>query len=162
MNGNGDLHWGTESLQVEWWDPSHLNPFLPPRFRAKLTSLILSREKTGKPNHPRHKLYRCGKSSWELITLIIQWVLAIHTRSLRFVILMYICAQSCPILCDPMDYSPLGFPVHGIFQARILGWVTISYSRDLPDPGIEPATPASPAQILYHCATCGPWTTISG
>ena len=50
---------------------------------------------------------------------------------------MYICAQSCPILCDPMDYSPLGFPVHGIFQARILGWVTISYSRDLPDPGIE-------------------------
>ena len=28
--------------------------------------------------------------------------------------------QSCPTLCDPMDYSSLGFSVHGIFQARIL------------------------------------------
>ena len=28
--------------------------------------------------------------------------------------------QSCPILCDPMDCSPPGFSVHGIFQARIL------------------------------------------
>ena len=32
-------------------------------------------------------------------------------------------AQSCPILCDPMDYSLPGFSVHGVFQARILGWV---------------------------------------
>ena len=28
--------------------------------------------------------------------------------------------QSCPTLCDPMDYRPLGFSVHGILQARIL------------------------------------------
>ena len=32
-------------------------------------------------------------------------------------------------LCDPMDYSPPGFSVHGIFQARILQWVAISFSR---------------------------------
>ena len=32
--------------------------------------------------------------------------------------------------------------VHGIFQARILEWIAISYSRDLPNPGIEPASPA--------------------
>ena len=38
-------------------------------------------------------------------------------------------AQSCPALCDPMDCSPPGSSVHGIFQARILEWVTISYSR---------------------------------
>ena len=35
-------------------------------------------------------------------------------------------AQSCPILCDPMDYSLPGSSVPGIFQARILGWVAIS------------------------------------
>ena len=29
-------------------------------------------------------------------------------------------AQSCPALCDPMDCSPPGFSVHGIFQARVL------------------------------------------
>ena len=31
--------------------------------------------------------------------------------------------------CDPMDYSPLGFSVHRIFQARILEWAAISFSR---------------------------------
>ena len=37
--------------------------------------------------------------------------------------------QSCPTLCNPMDYSPPGSSVHGIFQARILGWVAIPFSR---------------------------------
>ena len=37
--------------------------------------------------------------------------------------------QSCPTLCDPMDCSPLGSSVHGIFQAWILEWVAISFSR---------------------------------
>ena len=32
-------------------------------------------------------------------------------------------AQSCPTLCDPMDFSLPGSSVHGIFQARILEWV---------------------------------------
>ena len=36
--------------------------------------------------------------------------------------------QSCPTLCDPMDYSPPGFSVHGILQARTLDWVAISFS----------------------------------
>ena len=37
-------------------------------------------------------------------------------------------AQSCPTLCDPMDYSLQGFSIHGVFQARVLEWVTISFS----------------------------------
>ena len=37
--------------------------------------------------------------------------------------------QLWPTLWDPMDYSPPGFFVHGIFQARILKWVSISFSR---------------------------------
>ena len=37
--------------------------------------------------------------------------------------------QSCPTLCDPMDYSPPGSSVHGIFQAGILEWVAIPFSR---------------------------------
>ena len=37
--------------------------------------------------------------------------------------------QSCPTLCDPMDNNRPGSPVHGIFQARILEWVAISFSR---------------------------------
>ena len=38
-------------------------------------------------------------------------------------------AQSCLILWDPMDCSLPGFSIHGIFQARVLEWVTISFSR---------------------------------
>ena len=38
-------------------------------------------------------------------------------------------AQSCPTLSDPMDCSLLCSSVHGIFQARILEWVAISFSR---------------------------------
>ena len=37
--------------------------------------------------------------------------------------------QSFPTLCDPMDCSLPGFSVHGIFQARVLEWVAISFSR---------------------------------
>ena len=40
-------------------------------------------------------------------------------------------AQSCLILCDTMDCSPPGSSIHGIFQARVLEWVAISYSRGL-------------------------------
>ena len=36
--------------------------------------------------------------------------------------------QSCPTLCDPMDCSPPGSSVHGIFQARIVEWVAIPFS----------------------------------
>ena len=37
-------------------------------------------------------------------------------------------AQSCPTLSDPMDCSPPGSSVHGIFQARVLEWVAIAFS----------------------------------
>ena len=38
-------------------------------------------------------------------------------------------AQSCPTLCDPVDCSLSGSSVHGIFQARVLEWIAISFSR---------------------------------
>ena len=39
-------------------------------------------------------------------------------------------AQSCPTLSDPMDCSPPGSSVHGIFQARVLEWGAIAFSID--------------------------------
>ena len=38
-------------------------------------------------------------------------------------------SKSCPTLCKSMNCSLPGFSVHGIFQAKILKWVAISYSR---------------------------------
>ena len=40
-------------------------------------------------------------------------------------------AQSCPTLIDPMDCSPPGSSVHGIFQARVLEWGAIAFSTAL-------------------------------
>ena len=42
-----------------------------------------------------------------------------------------------------MDCSPPGSSVHGIFQARILEWVAIPFSRGSPNPGIEPVFPVA-------------------
>ena len=51
--------------------------------------------------------------------------------------------QSCPTLCDPMNYT-----VHGILQARMLEWVTISFSRGSSNPGIKLQFPALQADFL--------------
>ena len=54
--------------------------------------------------------------------------------------------QSCLTLCDPMDYSlPSFFSIHGLLQARIVEWLPCPSPEDLPDPGIKPASPMSPA-----------------
>ena len=56
--------------------------------------------------------------------------------------------QSCLILCDAMDKSLPGSSVHRILQARVPEWVATAFSRDLPDPGIEPTSPALQADSL--------------
>ena len=54
-------------------------------------------------------------------------------------------AQLCPALCDLIDCSLPGSFFRGILQARTLEWVVISPPEDVPDPGIKPMSPASPA-----------------
>ena len=59
-------------------------------------------------------------------------------------------------MCDPVDCSPPGSPVHGISQARILEWVVISYFRGSSqprDPTHVSCISCIGRQILYHCAT---------
>ena len=56
-------------------------------------------------------------------------------------IYMYTCvcvcvlvAQSCSVLCDPIDCSPPGSSVHGMLQARILKWIAILFSKGSSQP----------------------------
>ena len=60
----------------------------------------------------------------------------VHGKIIQEVIIIFIAAataakslQSCPTLCDPIDYSPPGSTIPGILQARILEWVAISFSN---------------------------------
>ena len=62
-----------------------------------------------------------------------------RSRALSQIITIKLCVgvlvtQLCPTLCNSMNYSPPGFPVHGILQARILEWVAISSSRGSSQP----------------------------
>ena len=57
-------------------------------------------------------------------------------------------AQSCPTLSNPMDCSPPGSSIHGIFQARVLEWGGIAFSAMPLD---------SPLKILAHWLSVGNW-----
>ena len=64
-------------------------------------------------------------------------------------------AQSCPTLCNPMDCSLPGSSVHGIFQAIVLEWIAISFSRGIfPAQGWNPGLPHY-RQTLYHLSHQG-------
>ena len=61
-------------------------------------------------------------------------------------------AKSCPALCNLLDCSLPGSSVRGISKTRILEWITFSSPGNIPDPGIEPASPVTPALEIH-------WTT---
>ena len=62
-------------------------------------------------------------------------------------------AQSCPTSNDPMDCSPPGSSIHGIFQARVLEWGAIAFSGWLPhlpvyfSPKSKPQTQVKARQV---------------
>ena len=62
--------------------------------------------------------------------------LLLSDKSYLNVTSVYVCVrtQSCLAFCNPMDHSPPGSTVHGIFQARILEWVVISCSKGSSQP----------------------------
>ena len=59
---------------------------------------------------------------------ILNLIILVHTFLLDFLYYVRV-AQSCPTLCDPMDYTD-----HGILQARILEWVAFPFSRGSSQP----------------------------
>ena len=60
-----------------------------------------------------------------------------------------------------MDHSPPGSAVHGIHPGRILEWVAMPSSRNLLDPGIEPATLMPPALAGGFFTTSTTWEAQS-
>ena len=96
------------------------------------------------------------------------WQLYIHLKHVfQNLVHLYVCVLCRSVMsdsCNAINCSPPGSSVHGIFQARILEWVAISFSGDLPYPGIEPTTrvswivdslPIEPFIIKYYYSTSG-------
>ena len=75
----------------------------------------------------------------------------------HFILVLPKSFRSCPILCDPMDCSPPGSSVHGIFQARVWSGLPFPSPGDLPDPRIEPTCLTSPALAGRFLTTSTTW-----
>ena len=75
----------------------------------------------------------CGSWGYLTVTFSLKWrKLCQEVNIFHYLGLLVMwseVAQSCPTLCDPVDCSLPGSSAHGIFQARILEWVAISFSR---------------------------------
>ena len=63
--------------------------------------------------------------------------------------------QLCPTICDPVDCSPSGSPVHGLLQAT--GELPFPSPGDLPDPGIKHVSLMSPALAGGFFTTSASW-----
>ena len=63
-----------------------------------------------------------------------------------------VCMHACSVIsdsCNPMDCSPPGSFVHGIFQEIILEWIAISYSKRSSRPRIKPASLDAGLSLLH-------------
>ena len=96
----------------------------------------LSAEPLGKPKNTGvgslsllQRIFLTQESNWGLLHC--RWILYQLSYRVKVKVLV---AQSCPTLCEPMDCSLPGCSIQGIFQARILEWVAISFSRGSPRP----------------------------
>ena len=66
------------------------------------------------------------------------WSTGVIHENILLLLSHYVVSDSFAI---PVDCSLAGSSVHGIFQARILEWVAISFPRGFPPPRIKPASP---------------------
>ena len=78
-----------------------------------------------------HKEYSLPSPLYEVYFLVCICVFA----------MLCLVAQLCHTLCDPWSVAHQAPLSMGILQARILEWGAMPYSRDLPNPGIEPRSP---------------------
>ena len=92
------------------------------------------------------------------------WILgrnkcSVHNTKVKKVLVV----QLCLTLCDPLDCSPPGFPVHEILQARILEWGAIPFPRGSSQPREWNLNLLHCRQILYHLSHQGsPLMLIDG
>ena len=85
----------------------------------------------------QHLASTCGTGAGKVKAKAFPSLFPLHpkctTKNIKLSVVKVLVAQLCPILCDSI-YSPPGSSDHGIFQARILEWIAISFSRESSQP----------------------------
>ena len=133
--------WSVLPEIMDWGNPLNKSPV--PNITSKITS---------KYYNYKIALVSCNQSSPCIMTTVLP-----STRGDRDeCVCACVYAQLCLTPCDPMDCSPPDSSVHEISQARILEWVSISFSRgsSWPRDGTCVSWGSCTGRwILYHCAT---------
>ena len=97
------------------------------------TTLEMKNEKIEQlpPEHSGERLLNLFIEALKLLSWnnaeYFSWKYIVNVKGLK--------VKSCPTLCDPVDCSLPGSPLHGIFQAIVLEWIAISFSRGSSRPG---------------------------
>ena len=142
---------GSQEASFSWFAAVTLDKALSP----------VGRQEVGPGLQPAFVLFPASQGS--LLMLAGQRSNSETVTSLRFSS-SYVHAkslQSCLTLCNPVDCIPSGCSVHGIFQARILGWVAVSFSRgsESPTQGSNPCL-MSPALAGRFFTTSVTWEVL--
>ena len=114
-----EFHFSVTLLASLFWKSLIKNHISTPVFSIKLLLPLPSTQLTCIMHYIYFRIWH-----WEILVLL-------HgTGKLLYFLSAYVLViQLCPTLCNLMDCSPTGSSDHGIFQARILEWVAISFSR---------------------------------
>ena len=144
--------------------PSRVDKALQRRSKSKLITeaqmlaSVKSRVVSSNSRSRQQMILDVGLEGWEWIE-ITEWKEEAPDKgniiSIDAVIVVYLLSH-VPLFCDPMECSPPGLSVHGIFQARILEWVAISSTRGSPQPRDRTCVSCISCTvrwILYHWAT---------
>ena len=129
---------------ILWIDSLHPLPQTPgslftlPKGRRKMNKHYLDNIGIWERKPPVHG---------EKIIMLISHVTSLHYRY-TWLLLQNEVAQSCLTLCNPMDCSPPSSSIHGILQAKYWSGLPFPSPGYLPNPGIQPRSPALRADAL--------------
>ena len=140
--------WRDLAHKPYWWNKNEYQELcLPSPYPSILCPLIS--HQLDRPSSKKSTNNKCWRGCGENRTLLYSWwecklmkpLWRTQWRRLKKLGIKPPCvkvsvAQAC-LTCIPVDCSPPGSSVHRILQARILEWVAIPLSGDLPDPGIK-------------------------
>ena len=107
------------------------------------------------PGSSIHGIFQARTLEWFAISFSKAWKWKVKSESEVAQVVYLKVTQSCPTPSDPMDCSLPGSSIHGIFQARILEWVAISFSRGSSQPRDRTRGLLHCRQMLYHLSHQG-------
>ena len=115
-----------EVQQNPWLAPTRCQQHLPPLMKFKALPKVTCKLGEGR-KHAWFRMIAMAHIDQKGVLYSYKKIYSLSQIHKQYVVC--VCGQSYPTLCYPINYNLPSSSVHGIFQARILEWVAISYSK---------------------------------